>query len=96
MRARSLAVLIASSAAIPAAVAAKGPPPSPPGLAAQVQTALNAMVQPLVAPPGQSSRPADPDQGDDHAAARAIEMVCTKDTPAAQRSAICPVPISPD
>ena len=31
----------------------------------------------------------DPDQGDDNASARAKEVVCTKDTPAAQRSAIC-------
>ena len=49
------------------------------------------------APPGQSKRPVDPDQGDDNAALRAIAEVCTKDTPAAERSAICPgEPISPD
>ncbi|QNM82924.1 hypothetical protein H8M03_00710 [Sphingomonas sabuli] len=40
-------------------------------------------------PPGQDKRPADPDQGDDNASDRAISMVCFKDTPAAERSAIC-------
>ena len=49
------------------------------------------------APPGQSTRPQDPDKGDDHTALRAISEVCTKDTPAADRSAICPrIPISPE
>ena len=37
----------------------------------------------------------DNDQGDDHASDRAKLEVCTKNTPAARRSAICPVPISP-
>ena len=48
-------------------------------------------------PPGQSSRPTDPDMGDDNAALRAISEVCTKNTPAARRSAICDdQPVSPD
>jgi hypothetical protein len=38
----------------------------------------------------------DNDQGDDHANPRAIERVCNHDNPSAQRSAICPVSISPD
>ena len=48
-------------------------------------------------PPGQSKRPDDPDQGDDNAARRAILEVCFKDTPAAERSAICDrgEPVSP-
>ena len=55
---------------------------------------LDAMAAAAV-PPGQSNRPDDPDRGDDNASDRAIQMVCTKDTPAAQRSAICPKPVSP-
>ena len=48
-------------------------------------------------PPGQDKRPFDPDMGDDNASQRAIFEVCTKDTPAAERSAICRRgPISPD
>ena len=46
-------------------------------------------------PPGQANRPVDPDQGDDNASLNAINIVCNKDTPAAQRSAICNRPISP-
>ena len=45
---------------------------------------------------GQDSRKVDPDQGDDHANAGAILMVCRKETPAARRSAICPVSVSPE
>jgi hypothetical protein len=37
----------------------------------------------------------DRDQGDDHASARAIFVVCNHDNPSAQRSAICPTPNSP-
>jgi hypothetical protein len=54
---------------------------------------LDAMIA-SASPPGQANR-TDRDQGDDHASDRAIQVVCTKDTPAAQRSAICPRPISP-
>ena len=36
----------------------------------------------------------DPDQGDEHASQRAIDVVCTKDTPAAQHAAICNGPLS--
>jgi len=49
----------------------------------------------MVAPPGQSSRPVDPDQGDDNASIVAIDRVCNHDNPSATRSAICPTPISP-
>jgi hypothetical protein len=54
---------------------------------------LDAMIA-SASPPGQANR-TDRDQGDNHASDRAIQVVCTKDTPAAQRSAICPRPISP-
>jgi hypothetical protein len=86
MRALSIATLLVSAFATGTAGAAA------PQATDQLRSALAAMV----APPGQSSRPADPDQGDDHASATAIAVVCSKDTPAAQRSAICPTPISPD
>lgn len=35
------------------------------------------------------ARKIDPDMGDDNASDRAIDEVCTKGTPAAERSAIC-------
>ena len=38
----------------------------------------------------------DRGQGDDHANPGAILRVCSKDTPAAHRAAICPVGISPE
>ena len=57
---------------------------------------LDDMVE-VTTPPGQANRPDDPDQGDDNAALRAISEVCTKDNPAADRSAICPSrPVSPE
>lgn len=51
--------------------------------------ALNAAVTAQAAPPGQAKPKVDRDQGDDNASDRARNVVCTKDTPAAQRSAIC-------
>ena len=48
----------------------------------------------MVSSANQANRKVDPDQGDDHASARAIAVVCSKDTPAARRSAICPTPVS--
>ena len=60
-----------------------------------LQQGLDDMVE--VTPLGQANRPNDPDQGDDNAALRAISEVCTKDNPAADRSAICPSrPVSPE
>lgn len=88
-------ILIAAGAALALAAG------SAPGLAKKSQgpdvllKALESMNNGS-APPGQSRRPVDPDQGDDNAPLRAIAEVCTKDTPAAQRSAICPgSPVSP-
>ena len=64
-----------------------------PAKTSELKKGLDAMIA-SASPPGQANR-TDRDQGDDHASDRAIQVVCTKDTPAAQRSAICPRPISP-
>ena len=60
---------------------------------ADLKKGLDAMIA-SASPPGQGNR-VNRDQGDDNASDRAIRVVCTKNTPAAQRSAICPVPVSP-
>ena len=60
---------------------------------AELKKGLDAMI--AAAQPGPPAKTVDNDQGDDHASDRAIQVVCSKDTPAARRSAICPVPISP-
>ncbi len=89
---RLLAGLLISSVALgTTSVAAAPPPAAPPSPTEALRSALHSMVT----PPGQSKRPVDPDQGDDHASIVAIDHVCTKHTPAAQRSAICPTPVSP-
>lgn len=49
---------------------------------------------PAASSASQSHRPVDPDMGDDRASLVAIQKVCAKDTPAADRSAICDGPIS--
>ena len=54
-------------------------------------TAANTM-----SPQAQNAPKSDPDMGDDNASENAIQVVCTKDTPAAQRSAICDAPESPN
>ena len=64
--------------------------------AAGLAKALDAAVLAQSSPPGQAARPVDPDQGDDNASLRAISVVCSKNTPAARRSAICPPPVSPE
>ena len=51
-----------------------------------LQAGLNAVIQGAAKMTG---RPVDPDQGDDHASIIAVQRVCSKSTPAAQRSAIC-------
>ena len=76
-------------------VSASAAPPKQQNAQHALKSAVNAMVQPA-SPPGQSKRPQDPDQGDDNASDTAIFKVCTKDTPAARRAAICPgPPVSP-
>ena len=91
----SLAVLLLVTAT---AVQAKDQKPAdtPKNGTVELKKGLDAMIAIAIAsPPGQANRPADPDQGDDNASDRAIQVVCSKGTPAAQRSAICPVPVSP-
>ena len=78
-------------------VQAKGlKPASDPAKAAtsDLKKGLDAMIASAASPPGQANR-SDVGQGADHASDRAIQVVCSKDTPAAQRAAICPRPISP-
>jgi len=83
-------LLLATIAAATPSLAKDKANPSP---ANDLRKTLQSMVQNNV-PPGQNKQTVDRDQGDDHASARAIEVVCSKDTPAAQRSAIC-TPVSP-
>ena len=77
-------------------VASAAPPQKSPQ---SEKTAAKTLVRALFGtPPAQSTRPDDPDQGDDNAALNAILEVCYKDTPAAERSAICEderEPVSP-
>ncbi|HWI75477.1 MAG TPA: hypothetical protein VNS53_00145 [Sphingomicrobium sp.] len=84
---RLLPLLFLSSAAIGTASAAAGPPPS---IAANLRATLHSMMA-----SAQAGKQIDHDQGDDHAALRAILVVCNHDNPSAERSAICPAPISP-
>jgi hypothetical protein len=85
---RLLPFLFLSSVAVGTASAAAGPPPD---VAASLRTTLHSMM----AAATQANRPVDRDQGDDHAALRAILTVCSHDNPSAERSAICPAPVSP-
>lgn len=65
------------------------------GKQAQIlKSGLDAMVA-SASSGGPPPKTVDNDQGDDHASDRAKDVVCNKDTPAARRSAICPVPVSP-
>lgn len=97
MKIATAAMLISLALPVATQSAAKDQPQAgSANAAANLKTALDSMVQPSSAPPGQSSRPVDPDQGDDNASLVAITKVCSSSTPAAQRSAICPTPVSPD
>ena len=71
-------------------VGANAKKPASPTPPAELAGALKAM-----APPAKPPKP-EHDQGDEHASPRAKDVVCTKNTPAAQRSAICPQSTSPD
>jgi hypothetical protein len=86
----SLALLFtsASPALAKASQSAMAPGTTKANDAVQLGLGAKAVVN-AAAAQSRSSQSADPDQGDDHAAARAIQIVCSKDTPAAQRSAIC-------
>ena len=84
---RATLALLLSSAAIATAASAAPPPHSP---------AAGALLDALQAiDPGPTATTIDRDRGDDNAALRAIEIVCSHDNPSARRAAICPVPISP-
>jgi hypothetical protein len=87
------AALLAFSTVIPAAAepAKKGSQTEP------LQQAIKEVMVVAVNQSAQSKRPQDADQGDDNASPTAILIVCTKDTPAARRAAICDrPPVSPD
>ena len=81
MKALPAAVVASLFLSIGAPVAAKENKPTETnptkGLDA-LKKGLDAMTAAAI-PPGQSNRPVDPDQGDDNASDRAIQMVCTKD-----------------
>jgi len=62
----------------------------------QLSRSLGVVASAAKIPTSQTPKTIDNDQGDDHANPRAIERVCSKDTPAAQRSAICPISVSPE
>ena len=106
MKLLHVGIILASSAAASAPSLAKGPaqtarpaaarpqPPAPQDLIV-LRRGLEALAQTALGAPTQAGRPSDPDQGDEHANPRALEIVCNKTTPAARRSAICP-PVSPD
>lgn len=73
---------------------AKSSPKSNGAEAQILKNGLDAMVA-VASNGGPPPKTVDKDQGDDHASDRAKDVVCNKDTPAARRSAICPVPVSP-
>ncbi len=81
MKALAVTILVASIAGGTTALAK-----AQPSGVAQLNQALAAVAASAV----------DHDQGDDHASPTAILKVCGKDTPAAERSAICPVGVSPE
>ena len=95
MRVRSLALFLISTTAAVSIASAQNRPSKPVRSTVQLQRALGAIaasVQSTTPPP----KTVDNDQGDDHANPEAILRVCSKDNPAARRSAICPVGLSPD
>jgi hypothetical protein len=89
MKALAVSILVASIASGPTALAkdAKGVAHLNQALAAVAATAQSQSPPP---------KTVDKDQGDDHASPTAILKVCSKNTPAAQRSAICPTGVSPN
>jgi hypothetical protein len=93
MKAIAAILLISLTTAATSAAAREPPNKSDAQAATDLRHALGAMASAHSAPPAKS---VDRDRGDDNAAARAIQVVCSKETPAARRSAICPAPVSPD
>lgn len=93
MKARIALVIFVGMAIPTGATAKQGPSQKPP---AELVNALNAMAPtPNSAAPQSKQAKAEHDQGDEHASPRAKDVVCSKNTPAAERSAICPQPVSP-
>ena len=92
MKILTAAFVLAAAAASAAPGIAKDPANPANGQAAtDLRAAMDAMVATKSMPVVQLAKTSDPDQGDDHASDRAIDVVCSKDNPAAERSAICPV-----
>lgn len=95
MKVLSAGVAVASIV-IGSAALAKNPPNSPAQKdISQLNRALSAVAATTQAA-GPPAKTVDNDQGDDHANPGAILKVCSKDTPAARRAAICPVAVSPE
>ncbi len=89
---RLVPLLVFSSTVLGSAAVAASPRSAvSPAITASFRATLHAMV-----PPGQTKHKVDRDQGDDNASLRAISVVCSHDNPSATRSAICPIPVSPD
>ena len=84
-------VLAAATASAAPGNAKDTPKPAYAKAVTDLRVAMDAMVATKSMPVVQLAKTSDPDQGDDHASDRAIDVVCSKDNPAAERSAICPV-----
>ena len=99
MKGLGLSAVVASLVIVPAALAKNPENKSDQGIG-QLKRALAAVATAAYPQgpksPDQFNPKVDRDQGDDHANPGAILRVCSKQTPAAQRAAICPVGISPD
>ena len=88
---------LATAAAAFAMMGAQSAAAKPADGSDELRQTLMKMVSQGDQPPGQTKRPDDPDQGDDNASMTAITTVCTMETPAAERSAICDrSPTSPE
>lgn len=83
-------VLAAVTASAAPGIAKDPPKPANAEAVTDLRAAMDAMVATKSMPVVQLAK-TDLDQGDDHASDRAIDVVCSKDNPAAERSAICPV-----
>lgn len=100
MNARPMSILVIASMAAGTPALAKPADRSNAQNVTQLKQALNEVAASANAqgpkPPDHFKPKTDNDQGDDNANPRAILKVCSKDTPAAHRSAICPTGVSPD
>ena len=97
MNARFMSILVIASMA-GAPVLAKPADQSKVQGTAQLKQALGAVASVASAqgPDQFDSKKNENSQGAEHANPRAILKVCSKDTPAAQRAAICQTGVSPD